>query len=300
MSNNKNCSCVVCGSDNYATLFFNKDYTVSEQSFEVVSCLKCSFVWTKNPPLPESIGEYYISDEYISHSDVKNDLKDKLFHFARRLMLNKKSKLIESISTAKKGVLLDIGCGTGYFLNKMQYCGWNVFGFEPSDNARSVAANNFNLNIFDSNELYKFDKKVDVITMWHVLEHVYDLDGYIKKFSEILNDDGLVVVAVPNIDSFDSGIYKSEWAALDTPRHLWHFNSNTISLLFVKYGFKVERKIQMPFDAFYISMLSEKNLTGNINWLKVFTIGIVGFFKSILNKDKSSSLIYIIKKKGTV
>jgi len=295
-----NSVCNVCGSDDVKKLFSNKDYTVSNELFDILTCNNCAFTWTLNPPNIEDIGKYYISEDYISHSDKKESIRDKIYHFARWFMLIRKCKLVNKFSKSSKGFMIDIGCGTGYFLNAMQQRGWKTLGFEPSADARAVAKFNFNLDVLSSSELLDFTSKVDVVTMWHVLEHIHDLSGYLNKINEVLNDNGLFVVAVPNISSYDANVYKSEWAALDAPRHLWHFNTNSISQLLDKYGFCIENYYRMPLDAFYVSMLSQKNISNKINWLKVFKYGIIGFMKSIANKDASSSLIYLIRKKGTV
>jgi len=300
MSRQSNGICNVCGSDDVKKLFSNKDYTVSNELFDILTCNNCAFTWTHNPPNSEEIGKYYISEDYISHSDVKESFRDRIYHFARWFMLNRKCKLVDKYSKSKQGLMIDIGCGTGYFLNAMQQRGWETLGFEPSADARRVAKMNFNIDVLPSNELPNFTKKVDVVTMWHVLEHIHDLSGYLNKIKDMLNESGLFVVAVPNISSYDANLYKSEWAAIDAPRHLWHFNTGSISQLLDKHGFYIEEYYRMPLDAFYVSMLSQKNVSHKINWFKVLKDGIIGLMKSITNKDASSSLIYLIRKKGTV
>ncbi len=243
------------------------------------------------------MGTYYKSEDYISHSDSKKGLANKLYHLARVIMLEKKHKAIKMVTSLKKGKLLDIGSGTGYFINHMKSVGWEVRGIEQDNDAASYSVNNFGLNVKGPETLYKLEKEnFDLITMWHVLEHIHDLDGYMKAIKENLKDNGTLVLALPNNKSIDAKVYGKYWAAWDVPRHIWHFSPETLEVFAKKFGFKIVEKLPMPLDAFYVSMLSEKYKGAKIPIIPGFITGLKAWFKTLNEPMKSSSIIYFLKK----
>ena len=273
-----------------------KDYSVSGEKFELLVNSELEMLETFPKPSLDKLPGYYESEEYISHTDSRKGVTDKLYQFVKSHALKNKLKLINSFKTSNKN-LLDIGCGTGDFLITCLTNEWNVVGVEPNKNARELTNNKLDKNnlatIFkDVNELTS--QKFDVITMWHVLEHVPNLNEYILKLKQLLKPNGVLVVAVPNFKSFDAIYYKQFWAAFDVPRHLWHFSRKSISLLFKNYNLIVEKVLPMYFDSFYVSLLSEKYKTGKSNLVKAFIVGLRSNLKAISTKEYSS-LIYIIK-----
>ncbi len=288
--------CSVCGNSTFKKVVETKDFTVSNEVFEVLECKSCSFKFTQNIPIQSKIGKYYASEDYISHSDTKEGLINKLYHFARNFMLNSKAKLLEKNNQSNSKNLLDIGCGTGYFLNTMKNKSWNITGIEADEGARSLAISNFDLQVFDVEKLFQFNQKFDTITMWHVLEHIHDLNEYIKQCYELLSENGTLIIAVPNANSFDAKYYKANWAAWDVPRHLYHFTPQSMQKLLEKHQFKIVQKKLMPFDPFYIALLSEKYKKSALALIKGFTIGKISLLNAIFNVDKASSVIYVIKK----
>ena len=170
--------------------------------------------------------------------------------------------------------------------------GWQITGIEPSAKAKAIAINkevNFadNLSDLESNSF-------DVITMWHVLEHVPNLDEYIFELKRLIKPTGTILIAVPNFKSFDANYYGRFWAAFDAPRHIWHFSKIAIDKLFAEKGMKLVEVLPMKFDSFYVSLLSEKYKTGKMNFIRAFFVGL----KSNLNGKQTkefSSHIYIIK-----
>ncbi|MBL56083.1 MAG: methyltransferase type 12 [Flavobacteriales bacterium] len=287
--------CIVCGSNDIQEKHSLKDHSHTGDHFTVSKCKNCGFHFTQNAPDSNSIGPYYKSENYVSHSDTQKGLFFKVYHAVRDYMLKKKRNLVNSVTGLKTGKLLDIGTGTGYFPNIMIQSGWKVEGVEQDEETRNYAASKFNFTIHDTPALYDLPKEsFDAITMWHVLEHVHDLDGYLKKIYSILKDKGAFVVAVPNHTSFDQEHYKEFWAAWDIPIHLWHFNPATMSKLIERYGFKVEKIVPMPFDAAYVSMLSEEYKTGSK--LPGLLKGIRFALKGKSKPEKCSSVIYVLKK----
>lgn len=279
-----------------------KDHSVSGEEFELIQNSEYGFLETSPQPSSEKLPDYYKSEDYISHTDSKRNLFEKAYHLVRTLSLKKKLNLINSFSfgqaqcsTSKEKKILDIGCGTGDFLQTAKQNKWTVFGIEPNEQAREIANKKTNHSVFKTNQLLKFKaNSFDVITLWHVLEHLPNLEEQISIFKRLLKPNGTLIIAVPNYKSYDAKHYKQFWAAYDVPRHLWHFNQDSISKLVSKQSFKVEKVKPMWFDAFYVSLLSEKYKTGKMNVIKGFWMGLLSNLKSISTKE-ASSLIYIIK-----
>ncbi|MEL6988403.1 MAG: class I SAM-dependent methyltransferase, partial [Bacteroidota bacterium] len=216
----------------------------------------------------------------------------------RSRMLNSKLNTVEKSAAHQNKTLLDVGAGTGYFLNHMQSNGWRVKGIEVSEDARKIAKDKFNIDCFLPSKIFEFKETFDVITLWHVLEHVHDLPSYLNQFNNLLNENGRLLIAVPNHTSFDAKHYKSYWAAYDLPRHLWHFEPSTINKLLSAHNFSLVGKKRMPYDAFYVSLLSEKYKQSSLASVRGGIIGFASWAQSLANIDKCSSLIYIFKKQS--
>lgn len=266
-----------------------KDYIVSGETYEVM--INEAYDMLVTSPVPLNLEEYYNSDCYISHTDSRKDLLDRVYYLVRQHTLKEKLKLLNSFPVKKKKVL-DIGAGTGEFLAVCKKNNWKVAGVEPNFSARKEAATK---KIKLKSDINAFEgKRFDVITLWHVLEHIPNLTEYIETLKTLLKKNGRLVIAVPNYKSYDANYYGESWAAYDVPRHLWHFSQEAIHKLFLKYKLKVEKTIPMKFDAYYVSMLSEKYKTEKRNLLKSFWIG----FRSNLKARKTteySSLIYVLE-----
>ena len=271
-----------------------KDHSVSGEVFHLIRNKTYGYLETVPRPASDKLSEYYKSDDYISHTDTKRNTFEKVYHLVRHIALNKKLRLINSYAVQSKN-LLDVGCGTGDFLQVAQQNNWNVSGIEPNEKARGIANKKTNNLVFDSDQLLKFDTaSFDVITLWHVLEHLPDLEMHISQFQKFLKPNGTLIIAVPNYKSYDAKYYEAFWAAYDVPRHLWHFNKASVSKLVSKFKMAVVKIKPLWFDAFYVSMLSEKYKTGTMKPLKGFYIGLLSNLKAVITKE-ASSLIYIIK-----
>ena len=267
-----------------------QDHSISREMFTLVYDPELDYYITQ--PIPKNIAAYYESDVYISHTDSIDSIKDKLYQFVKKINLRKKIKLIDALYHPHKTVL-DIGAGTGDFLKAAENYGWNISGVEPNSKARQLALNK---NISLAANIQEIsDKRFDVITLWHVLEHLPDLDSDIQKFKQLLNPKGTLVIAVPNYKSYDAKHYKEFWAAYDVPRHLYHFSQNSINRIFSKYDFQLLATKPMVFDSYYVSLLSEKYKTGNHNFFKAFLYGTLSNISAYFTKEHSS-IIYILKK----
>ncbi|NGY36710.1 class I SAM-dependent methyltransferase [Flavobacterium sp. XN-5] len=268
-----------------------KDHSVSEETFDLYHDETMDMLITSPQPSLENLGKYYESEDYISHTDSKRSLFEKAYHFVKNIALKNKLDLINS-QQPKKGRILDIGAGTGDFLAVAKDNGWQTVGVEPSDKARAIA---FKKEVsFVENTLEVESHSFDVITMWHVLEHVPNLNNQIKELKRLLKPSGTLIVAVPNFKSFDAKHYGAFWAAYDVPIHFWHFSKKAIKLLFEKEDMKLEKVLPMKFDSFYVSLLSEKYKYGKMNFIKAFFIGWQSNIKAKRNFEYSSH-IYVLK-----
>tara|TARA_R110002049_G_scaffold98598_12_gene240078 strand:- start:5020 stop:5907 length:888 start_codon:yes stop_codon:yes gene_type:complete len=292
MNNRKQCP--ICNGESNSPFLVCKDNTVSKENFKIVSCDDCGFKFTNPIPEENKIGDYYKSEEYISHSNTKKGLVNKAYQTVRNITLKQKENLISE--GRAKGILLDIGCGTGEFLNYCIQSGWNGEGIEPDESAQKLGKENYGITVSPESRLSDISEKtIDVITMWHVLEHVYHLKERVETLKRILKDDGTIYIAVPNYESYDAIKYKEHWAAYDVPRHLYHFGKSDIKRLMEKSGMYVDAIHPMKFDSFYVSMLSEKYSTGKINFVSALMTGLKSNSEGAKTMNYSS-LIYKIKK----
>ena len=267
-----------------------KDYSVTGQEFELLYHDELDMLVTK--PQPSDLDQYYHSDTYISHSDANRTLLDKIYQIVKRFSLFLKVRLINRYAQDDKSVL-DVGAGTGDFLFMAAQKGWTITGVEPNWSARGKASEK---SITLSHDLESvMNRKYKVITLWHVLEHLADLENQILKMMSIMEEEGTMVVAVPNYKSHDANYYGEFWAAYDVPRHLWHFSRDSIHKLFAKYGMEVVDTRPLFFDAFYVSILSEKYQGGRFKFLKGIFRGFCSNIAALFTKEYSS-VIYIIKK----
>lgn len=290
--------CPLCGSTSLKRVMTCTDHFASGERFELHACEKCGFLFTQGAPVEAEIGRYYESSEYISHSDTRKGVMNTVYHYVRSYMLNRKARLVQKASAHKQGCLLDIGTGTGYFADKMQQKGWKVEAVEKSPQARLFAQEHFGLQVKDDSELFRLpEHSFDVITLWHVLEHLEHLNEVWELLYRLLDKDGTLIVAVPNCQSFDACLYGEHWAAYDVPRHLWHFSPVTMHRFADKHNFTMCLCHPMPFDAFYVSMLSERGQKHKASFLRGMLAGGRAWLSCIGRKEKSSSMIYVFRKK---
>ena len=289
--------CPCCGSNHISKSFTAKDYTVSQEMFEVWRCEDCTLEFTQNIPNSIDIGPYYNSSAYISHSDTNKGLVNRLYHLVRNYTLQVKRKLIKTETGVQHGTLLDVGAGTGAFSNTMQRAGWKVTGLEPDETARQNALQIHGLQLIPSDKLKDLlDNQFDAITLWHVLEHVHELHPYMSKFYSLLKQKGKLFIAVPNYTSLDAELYGEYWAAYDVPRHLYHFSPQSMEELAHLEGFMVKKFKPMWFDSFYVSMLSEQYKNGKGNLVNAIRNGWRSNLKTLKDNKKCSSVIYVLEK----
>lgn len=291
-------ACPLCGGTHFKHYMDCTDYYASGEEFAVYECEDCSFRFTQNVPVEKEIGAYYATPDYISHSDTRKGLINHLYHYVRRYMLSRKAKLVRRALHRKSGRLLDIGTGTGYFVHTMYEKGWDVEAVEKNEMARDFAWKHFGLKVKGEAELQSFaPNSFDVITLWHVMEHIEHLNELWDTLYNLLDEKGVLVIAVPNCNSYDAKKYGPHWAAYDVPRHLWHFTPVTMQRFGLKHLFVLEQHHPMPFDAFYISMMSERYQGSVFPFLKGMYKGGRAWLNTLAKKGRSSSVIYIFRKK---
>lgn len=292
-------ACPLCQSNHLRFVMKCEDYYASGEEFELFQCDDCNFLFTQNVPCGEAINRYYETPDYISHTNTNKGVVNRIYHLVRSRMLKKKASLVIRITGKTSGTILDIGTGTGYFPNMMKKKGWEVEAVEKNENARLFAKEHFALDVKDEGALKEFPAGTfDAITLWHVMEHLEQLDETWEQLHELLSEDGVLIVAVPNSKSYDAQKYKEQWAAYDVPRHLWHFTPATIQQFGSKHGFIMCEQYPMPFDAFYVSMLSEKYRKSSSPFIRGMWTGLKAWFKTESKKENSSSIIYIFRKRS--
>jgi 2-polyprenyl-3-methyl-5-hydroxy-6-metoxy-1,4-benzoquinol methylase len=288
-----NC-CPVCENNNLTTFLKGKDHFLTGEEFTIIECIDCGFRFTTPRPDEKEISRYYDSPDYIAHDARKRDLIQSIYKTIRKFTVRNKYTIVKKHSNGK--ALMDIGCGTGEFLNYCQKNNFDTTGIEPNEKAKKFATESFGLTVFDESILHGFSPSTfDVVTLWHVLEHVHKLPERIQQINRLLKPDGTLIIAVPNSDSWDAAKYKEFWAAYDLPRHLYHFTQDSMKKLANKNNFTVDTIIPLKFDAFYISLLSEKYSTGKQNYFNAFIKGIRSNIYGANNENNYSSLIYICK-----
>lgn len=289
--------CPICRSESFSHFLKVKDYTVSQETFDILQCNHCSFLLTN--PIPDNLGKYYESASYISHSNNTATVTDALYRIARTITLKWKTNLIAYYNQLPAKTLLDYGCGTGSFIAHAKKYGWKINGIEPAAQPRAAAAVLTQTPIASSIQELP-TASYSVITLWHVIEHVEQLHETMTALTSRLEENGTIFIAVPNHNSADALKYREYWAAYDTPRHLWHFSKSAMFELMKQHGLIPYKIIPMKLDAFYVSILSEQYKSSRTS------AGIKELIKGILNGLKSnlaaianqeySSLIYIARK----
>lgn len=292
--------CPLCGSGNPEKFLECEDYFLTHHKFSLSGCPACGFIFTKDPPSEADISGYYESPDYVSHDDKAPGLVNVIYRIVRSLMLLRKRRLVNKLTGLRTGSILDIGSGTGHFLGDMKRSGWKARGIEINPKAREFSVNELGLEIIPPEAIGSLhDSGFDIITLWHVLEHFHDPAGYASEIKRLLKPGGVCLTALPNCGSFDAEHYGKFWAAYDVPRHLWHFTPSTFSRFAKKNGFELTGIIRMPADVFYISSVSEKYKGTSFSFIIGILKGIWFSAKTIFNKEKTSSLIYILRKAAT-
>ncbi|AIZ62733.1 methyltransferase [Hymenobacter sp. DG25B] len=289
--------CPVCGKSSFRNKLVVEDKSVSKESFAIVQCEACTFQFTNPRPDAQGIGRYYESDAYVSHNSTATGVINQVYRLARMFTMRRKVSLLNHLAP-RRGKLLDYGCGTGHFLAAAKRKGWQVAGFEPNARAREEATRRVGQPVGSESLSALEAGSFDAITLWHVLEHVHTLNETLDQLISLLKPDGVLIIAVPNVESFDAQHYQQHWAAYDVPRHLYHFSPKTMALLLKKHKLQLRQTLPMPLDAYYVSMLSEKHQSGKgKGMLSVLRTGYASNQYAADNENQYSSLIYVASRR---
>jgi len=292
--------CLICKSKDISNKYIIKDHSISGETFNVSICNKCQFLFTNPRPTLRNINKYYESEEYISHTNKTVNPIQLIYKIVRFYTMKSKIGLVKSLTKNRR--LFDFGCGTGTFLKACKKSGFTISGFEPNKGANQIASLETNSTIFENLSDVPSEERFDVITLWHVLEHVHELNETIKLLFDILKPGGHLIFALPNPNSFDAKHYKEYWAGYDVPRHLYHFSEKNIVQLASNHKLKYIRKVPMKFDSYYVSHLSNKyiqkekkefSLINNIK--ESIALGYKSNRKAAFNSEYSSSIYIFIK-----
>ena len=288
--------CPLCGSSDRKSWAAITDYSITKEIFTLVDCTLCGFRFTDPRPGPASIGRYYQSERYISHSNTSVTLLDHLYHLARRIGMRRKFRIIQAVHP--HGRVLDVGCGTGAFLAHLMSRGYLVHGVEPDLKAREFAVAEHSIPVLPTLEQVPGHEQFQVITLWHVLEHLPDLRSALKRIYAQLADQGVVVIAVPDRGSWDAAHYGTHWAAWDVPRHFYHFRQQDVRTLLREHGFELIETRRMWMDSVYIAILSEgfKRIPQPFAFLKGLCFGGWSNLVSLLTQRPTSSSLYLARK----
>ena len=290
-------SCPICFSAEINLKLNCADHFKTNEIFPIWTCSVCGISFTQDYPDEDKLGHYYESDNYISHGNSSGGIVNAIYRVVRNLTLKKKRKIVARETGLGCGSLLDIGSGTGHFAAEIKKAGWNVKCIEINEKAREFSISHFVLEALSPSKiLHLHDSEFDCITLWHTLEHFSNLNNYVTEIRRLLKPEGVCIIAVPNINSYDAKYYKEYWAAYDVPRHLWHFNPNALSFLFENAGFKLRNIKLLPLDVFYISILSERYKKNPLPFLTGCLKGAIFATKTLFNKKGGSSLIYVFAK----
>lgn len=286
--------CPWCASEKTQIHLWLKDEFLSNEDFQIHECLQCGLLFTEPRPSKEKIGDYYKSEEYYSHQENKKGFIPKLYESVKAINLKHKYRV--AVEGKSIGKLLDIGCGVGDFLHIAEQHGWQCTGVEPSEDAKAIATKRIKADILSSEDLEQIPNETfDVITMWHVLEHVDDLRWQVFQLQRLIKNNGRIVIAVPNYKSYDAEFYKEKWAAYDVPRHLNHFNKETLVKIFKNNNLNLIDTNKLKWDAYYISYMSEQYKHHSMPLLRGAFRGLISNCKA-RKSNEWSSRVYVFEK----
>ena len=289
-------NCPWCDSEKTQMHLWVKDLFLTNEAFEIHECLKCGLLFTEPRPKPEEIGKYYQSEEYYSHQENTSGFIPRIYETVKGFNLKKKYKM--ATKGLSKGKMLEIGCGAGDFLKTMEDRGWICTGIEPSEHAKEIARKKVKAELLNTQDINQLkSERYDLITMWHVLEHVDNLKEEVQQLQRLLKKGGRLVLALPNFKSADAQYYKEFWAAYDVPRHLNHFCRESINNIFKTSELNLIKTDKLAWDAYYISYMSEKYKNHSLPLFKGVWRGLVSNCKA-RKSGEWSSLVYVLERQN--
>lgn len=281
-------SCPICNGSKFQNFIKVKDrFSLSRiENFQLVKC-NCNFILLNPRPNSDEISNFYNHTDYDPHKKRNLSFYDIIYKLVQKIAL--KIKFSRIIKFKKKGELLDIGGGQGEFAIYMQNKGFSSTLQDNFSNYKGI------LKFYSNIDKLK-NKLFDVISMWHVLEHIHDLEKLFISINTILKKNGILVIAVPNHDAIERISFHEKWAPYDAPRHLYHFNLFTLEKLLNKNGFEILKKYSMIQDSFYNILLSI-NKKSIYSIFKGLYVSVITILNMLINGSKNASTIMVICKK---
>ena len=273
-----------------------RDHLVTGERFEIATCDGCGLGMTEPQPDLEVIGRYYESADYLPMTNVGRGPVARVYRAVRRVTVRLRLGIVARSAPRVGGRLLDVGCGTGEFLAHARGAGWRVVGVEPSARAAEQAARH-GIPVRRTTDLELHDElPFDAITMWHALEHMHEPGIQLERAARLLAPGGCLVVAVPNHDCVDAEAYAADWYAWDVPRHLWHFTPATLGQLLARHGFAVEGLHALPFDPFYIALLSELRGRRKHNVVRAAVVAVRSAIAARRDPARASAIVVVARR----
>lgn len=290
-------ACPMCGAVETVPYATCMDHLSSRQQFMLLRCPACGIVFTDKRPQEEEMVKYETLESEIRRADTPNGLIEKMYRHVRKKMMRHKAGLVTGLSYRNSGTLLNYGAKRGFFSSFMEKKGWKVTSVDKYHENRQFSLEHFHHRMYEMQEMDNFQPETfDVITLWHVFEHEYHPHELLDTLHRILRPGGILVMACPNICSTDALHYGPYWAAYDVPRHLWHFNPVSMERLARRHGFTLMHHEKMPYDSFYISIMSEMNMRHSMPILRGMAYGLHSWLVSLTKRGKSSSIVYVFRK----
>ena len=287
----ENTHCIICSSK-YASSFISLNDRLSNSSkkYNLLKCI-CGFIYLNPRPDIGEINHYYKLDNYDPHKESFNSFWNTAYHYVQKVTLNWKYRIITKY--IKKGSLLDIGGGKGEFAQFINKKGWDV---TFQDNMTDL--NRRENNSFFVRELSNVNstKRFDVITLWHSLEHIHNIKYLFDSINNMLKDSGILIIAVPNMNAPERKFYKYTWAPYDAPRHLYHFNLDSLNKLCQNKGYYIMSKYSLYQDIPYNVILSTSRYSF-FQLIKTILVICYTFLYTLCAGPKYSSSLLIVCKK---
>ena len=260
-------TCDLCGSERHEQILVGLDLLHgTEGSWPVVRCLDCGLVFTNPRPAPESVGAVYPStyspykakkrkrksrrwrlqqwalQHHWNYPAPRRTLPGKIVSWPFMLWTRGKKRNYDLFAYEGDGKLLDYGCASGAYLGRMEDRGWHVSGMDMSQQAiETCHQQGFDAHVGIAPDQQFPPDSFDVVSLWHVFEHVPSPTHTLEQVSAILKPNGKLVLGVPNINCLPARWFGKYWFALDLPRHVTHFSKETITKLLNRNGYEVEK-----------------------------------------------------------
>lgn len=289
--------CPLCGAIETVPYATCSDHASSRLQYLLLRCPACGVVFTDNHPEEDEMEQFETLDSQIRRADSPEGITERLYRHVRRRMLRRKAGLVVRQSYRDSGTLLNYGAKRGFFSDHMERKGWKVTSVDRHHENRQFSLEHFHHRMSGMQEMSDFTPETfDVITLWHVFEHENEPERLLDTFHRILRPGGILVMSCPNICSTDAMHYGPYWAAYDVPRHLWHFNPVSLNRLVHRHGFTLMHHEKMPYDCFYISIMSEQYMMHRLAFLRGMAYGLHSWLVSLTRRGRSSSIVYVFRK----